>query len=174
MEISLQNLKENLIHTVKQYSQLHKRNKDSNLEKEERDGLKAIIKRVKDEEIVVFETDKSGRFSVDTRNNYNESAMPHVERDQIIDVKEHDDIEKKINAHSVMWVRMLCAGEGTGQEERIRNNMVSHCNPIAPLYTLRKDHKSNIDPVAGPPSRPVCNTKGALAEKMAFLISKIV
>ena len=52
--------------------------------------------------------------------------------------------------------------------------MVSRFNPIAPLYTLRKDHKNGYDMSTGPPSRPVCNTRGSLSEKMAFLMSGVI
>ena len=39
---------------------------------------------------------------------------------------------------------------------RIKNNMISNDSSVAPLYTLRKDHKDCSDEYRGPPVRPVC------------------
>ena len=124
--------------------------------------------------MVVFETDKSGRFSTDSPENYRVGAMPHVQNDMVIDMKDHDQIETKLNAHATMWMRMLNAGEGENQTERIRHNMTSQYSPVAPLYVLRKDHKTNFDPVKGPPGRPVCGATGGLNEKFSYLLSMIL
>ena len=72
------------------------------------------MKRVKGKEVVIFQTDKSGRFSVDTPTNYRETAVPHIAGAPIVELGEHDELEKKMNAHSVMWMKMLNAGEENG------------------------------------------------------------
>ena len=55
--------------TTEEYS---KKNKDKwkNITEEEKEGLKSILTRRKEREIVTNITDKSGRFSVDTIENY--------------------------------------------------------------------------------------------------------
>ena len=60
-----------------------------------------MIKRVKEKEIVVFQTDKSGRFSVDTPENYRELVRPHVGVDAEVDLSKHKEVEKVLNAHGI-------------------------------------------------------------------------
>ena len=45
---------------------------------------------------------------------------------------------------------------------------------IAPLYTLRKDHKASEDEERGPPVRPVCGAKAAYNSKLSYLISSLL
>lgn len=44
--------------------------------------------RVKDREIVVMPTDKSGRLSVNTRDNYMELMNTHVQEDAVITLEQ--------------------------------------------------------------------------------------
>ena len=46
-----------------------------NLEQAEKEGLKSITRRIREKEGVVFQTDKSGRLSVDTPENYRQSRQ---------------------------------------------------------------------------------------------------
>ena len=41
---------------------------------------------------------------------------------------------------------------------------------LAPLYTLRKDHKETADPIAGPPTRPVCGASSAYNSKLSHFL----
>ena len=54
----------------------------STLTKDEKDGLKSLNKRVKDNEIVIVETDKSGKFSVMNQDTYLEAGDVHVKEDR--------------------------------------------------------------------------------------------
>ena len=173
-ELSLQNLKENLIRKSKQFSEVHKGDKYGNLSQKQLLGLKSLYGRIANSEVVVFQTDKSSRFSVDTPANYRIATAPHAENDMVISLKDHDTIETKLSAHTIMWMRMINAGESVNQQERVRISMVNRHSPIAPLYSLRKDHKTNFDIVEGPPSRPVCGATGSLNEKFSYLLSTIL
>ena len=112
--------------------------------------------RVKRKEVVVYQTDKSGRFSIDTLENYKESGTPHIREDPVITMKEHRDMECTINAHANAWVRMINAGYNQNDTDRIRRNVYISDSHPPPLYTTRKDHKEYNDEVVGPPTRPVC------------------
>ena len=52
--------------------------------------------------------------------------------------------------------------------------MVTKVNPIAPLYTLRKDHKVCYCLIVGLKGRPVCGAIGCLSERFSYLISWIL
>ena len=60
----------------------------ANLSKEQKKGLKSLQKKQNEGKIVVFQTDKSGKMSVDTPKNYAEATKPHMENDTIIDQTE--------------------------------------------------------------------------------------
>ena len=73
MEIKMYNLKGELRKITQSIANETK--EDDNLTESQRRGIKGLARRVKDNELVVFQ---SGRFSVDTPNNYRESVMPHI------------------------------------------------------------------------------------------------
>ncbi|KAL9970203.1 hypothetical protein ACROYT_G022537 [Oculina patagonica] len=91
----------------------------------------------------------------------------------------YEDVESQraqveVNAHSVLWVRILNAGEGVGGQARIKSNMMVHNSSLAPLYALRKDHKNVADHNVGPPVRPVCGAVTTYNRKLSHLISFIL
>ena len=135
---------------------------EPNLKPEEQKGLNKLSKR---EDIVIFKTDKSSRFSVDEKTNYIKANEKHVENDEIINEQTYSQMQKEVNAHAIMWTQFLKAGENAGDhgQQRVKENMVSsdRTDP-PPLYGLRKDHKDCRDPtIEGPPTRPVCGATAA-------------
>ena len=86
---------------------------------------------------------------------------------------EVDKIESTLSAHAVSWSRILGIGGKCKQAERVRKNLISKNSPLAPVYTLRKDHKVTIDKDVGPPVRPVCGVDSAGNEKLSWLLSSI-
>ena len=96
---------------------------------------------------MVFQTDKSSKFSVDTKTNYIESCEQHTSKDETISEEKYETMIKELNSHSVMWCNFLKAGKYTNSngDQRIKDNMISSemCDP-PPLYALRKDHKQLI------------------------------
>ena len=87
---------------------------------------------------------------------------------------EHDRLQQLINAHSVSWIRILDAGGETNSEMRIKNNMSNSDSQVAPLYTLRKDHKEYNDEYSGSPVRPVCGAVVGYNCKLSHMISVIL
>ena len=124
--------------------------------KAEKEGLKYITRRTREKEVVVFQTGKSCRLSVDTPENYRQSSLVHVEQDVVISELEAESIEKEISAHPEAWSRILGIGKNWNQLSRVRNNVISKGSPFAPVYTLRKDHKACLGAAECPPVRPVC------------------
>ena len=56
----------------------------SNLTEEQQQGLKSLQKRIKDKEIVVLRTDKSGKLCVATTEEYIKMGQKHTNKDRII------------------------------------------------------------------------------------------
>ena len=145
--------------------------KYSNVDNDVKEGLESLKEKVRDNTIVCFQTDKSGRWACDDINNYKTACSKHLDNEDItqISMKEHNGAEKEVNCHTLALLRML-----GNEADRLRNALVSEGNVIAPLYILRKDHKECEDPVAGPKTRPVCGAKDCLTRRNSFMLCQIL
>ena len=76
---------------------------------------------------------------MDEPENYKRNSLGHT----IADWK-YEQWVKTINDDATCWIRMLQAGQKHKHEKRIKSNFVNNDMPVAPLYTLRKDHKSSV------------------------------
>ena len=114
----------------------------SNLTRQEQIGLKKIRKRVKDGEILVLKTDKSGKLAVIKRDNYLKMGLQKCMKDRKIDRSEHKNIERRINEHSRFWCRMLNAGSNHDHLDRIIKSKICKSENAAPMYHMVKDHKA--------------------------------
>ena len=103
-EIKLQCLKNELIKITDEYAE-NNRNSLSNLSKEQKAGLKSLKKRQKNKEIVVFQTDKSGKMIVDSPENYIEGAKAHFQNDDVVTIDEYNTIEELIKCTYDMLVK---------------------------------------------------------------------
>lgn len=183
-ELSLQNLKRELVSVTKDY-QLSVRSKIHNITKDQQEGIQSLITRRKAKEIVIFQTDKSGAMSVDTPNNYCKAAETHIKADEIIDKQQYKDIEKQFNAHSTFWCNMLRCGQKYNNEVRIRTSMFSHNSASPSLYFYRKDHKDPITPIAEAiptqqtidvehPVRPLCDVSDSYSHRFSYLMCLVL
>ena len=123
------------------------RMKYNNLTAEQRRGLTKLKKRVKDGEIVVSKTDKSGKLFVSTFDSYSSRGQKHTEGDKKIDETEVDDLRRKCNTALTMLVRSFNIGENHGPNNQSRI-IASHrmgANGVPRLYLLEKDHKEQVE-----------------------------
>ena len=178
-EVKALNLKNMLMQEIEEYSKNNKNKmRMSNLKRKERDGLKSLKKRCKNG-LVVSQTDKSGKFSADSKDNYIKSMEEHVLKDEDITEEVHTKAQKEANAHSIFWSRMLCISSETGKgeaqrhinQQRAKNNLLVEGSELPPVYGLRKDHKKTNDMNKGPPLRPVCSATTAYNSKLAHLVN---
>ena len=124
-------------------------------------------KRIKDKEIVCFQTDKSGAISIDTPQNYIESMRPHLEGTVESSEEEYEKIEKLLNAHMQNWGRIMKF------EKRLTQNFITENNEIPPLYGLRKDHKEvpEGEEEKGPPTTGMRSCGGKQLQIIALHIN---
>ena len=130
-----------------------------NLTPEEKDGLRSLQKRIKNHEIVVLKTDKSGKLCVVSMEEYIRMGEEHTGRDVKIDRREIVEKEKHLNGHVFFWSKMWGSGDSHNHRDRIIDSKVVSSEQLADLYIMYKDHKE------GRKSRPVVtgcnsNTKG--------------
>ena len=117
-----------------------------NIDKRTKTWLKRLQERSRNKEVVIFPTDKSAKLAIDTPSNYVSIMEKHLEGAQEVSAEDHNQIETVLNAYMKSWFLIL---QGNS---RLRNNFISRNNDVAPLYGLRKDHKSMDNEVLGPPT----------------------
>ena len=76
----------------------------SNLSETEQQGLQGLASKVKEGEVVCFVSDKSGRWAVDTVENYTEGCNKLLKEDGVsvpITEKEHEEAEREIPLRTI-------------------------------------------------------------------------
>ena len=130
-------------------------------------------KRVADGEIIVCQTDKSGRLCVMPMEMYIEAGDTHVSKDMVVDDKFVRGTQRKLNGHVSMWIKCLNMGESWEHTDRLRQTQINHSCLVPPLYLLIKDHKrySGSGP---PPARPVCGAVNGMDVHLSNILSHII
>ena len=96
--------------------------RDNNLTKQDKVGFKLLRKRIKDKEVVIKETDKSHKFSVNSWDNYIQQGKEHVKDDRVILRPEVERMERRLNLHTKYLLGFLRVGEGLGKSNKDRVN----------------------------------------------------
>ena len=149
-----------------------------NLDREEKEGLESLQKRVKTGELVIAQTDKSGKFCVLTKEQYMEAATVHIKDDRKLSLEESRMIENHLNGHMRWWAEMTCLSDNWNQRDRAVRNLLNHGLAVCPLTLLIKDHKIwSVESGESPPSRPVIggNVGGnrAMSEYMSLYLEPV-
>ena len=103
-------------------------------------GLKALKKRIQEGELVILKTDKSGKLRVLTVEEYIRMGLEHAGKDKIISRKKIEEIEKEINGHSIVLVKMHGTGSNNGQKDRAIDSKTTCSKNLSTMYIVYKDH----------------------------------
>ena len=178
IEKVIDNIKVKLLETVAEYSEKHcdsKGNiKDQNVTREELKTLKDLKKDIKEKKVVVSTTDKSGRFSVDSTDNYLEAVMNHTRNDLEVEEERVRQVENKMNQHMRQFNKMFMVGKSHKHEARVESATHSTNTAAPPLYGLKKDHKPAEDPTKGPAVRPVCASNESPNSCLSNSLSRVI
>ena len=148
---------------------------ESNLTEGESRGLKSLQKRVKEGELVVVRTDKSGKFSLMSLEEYRRAGEVHTSKDKEVTVEFLLKNQRKINGHLSMLLKTFMVGRSHDHYERIRNLKITHSMSVAPLYLLFKDHKGwTLETGKPPPSRPVVSAGAGQNDHLSEIVSHIL
>ena len=113
----------------------------SNLTSAESRGLKSLRTRVEEGEIVVLPTDKTGKFAVMKREDYEEAGLVHAQGDREVNWEEIKTAQREINGHVAMLIKVFNIGKDWDHVERIRETMMGESMGVCPIQLLFKDHK---------------------------------
>ena len=143
----------------------------SNLTRGQERAMKGLKKRVEEGEIVILPTDKTGKFSVFSRECYEESGMSHTKGDIVVGWDEVKKAQREINGHVAMMIKVFKIGAAWDHTSRIRETMLGESMAVCPVSLLHKDHKvwtaSDGKP---PPTRHVASGNVG----MGFYLSEVV
>ena len=117
-----------------------------NLTSEEQDGLKSLMKKIKDKSIIIMKTDKSSRFVVTDEENYIRMGSEHTRKDTLITRREVSYNEKVLNSHCTEWGKIFNSGKNLGQLSRIITS-----KKTSYIRTIRR---SRTRPGKGAPATP--------------------
>ena len=84
---------------------------ESNLTPAEARGLKKLKKRVRDGQLVVVRTDKSGKFCLMSLEEYRRAGEVHTAKDTEVSLDFLINTQRKINGHLSMLLKTFMAGE---------------------------------------------------------------
>jgi hypothetical protein len=153
-EIRMNTVKTELKEVYKKYMKEHCDDKgnvlENNLSVEQFKAIKELKTKMKNENLVCVETDKTGKFALDTKENYVNKVRKHIKMDEVITSKEVTRIENKLNAHAEHVAKITMAGENIGQNKRIKGNLKTKDNQIPILHGTSKDHKVATNETEGP------------------------
>ena len=152
-----------------------KKEQESNLTKEEREGLISLKKRIKEGNIIVVPTDKSGRFSVMDLETYTQAGLKHASKDEVISLDQVRDNQHELNSQVSMILKIFKVGGTWGHGDRARGNMLCNSEMICNMYILFKDHKGwHWGLGTDPPGRPIASGNGGQNIHMSELTSEII
>ena len=146
-----------------------------NLTASEARGLRSLKTRVKEGEIVVLPTDKTGKFAVMSRDYYEKSGLSHTQNDEEVGLDKIKVEQREINGHVAMLIKIFNIGGNWGHEERIRETMMGESMEVCPVQLLYKDHKG-WDPTKGgiPPTRHVAGGHVGIGLHLSEIVSDLI
>merc|ERR1711888_447249 len=137
-------------------------------------GLRKLKKRVKEGELLICETDKSGRFAVVRMETYIAAGRVHTNKDKRVDLEFVKKNQRILNGHTSSFLKIFKVGEDWQHERRHRETKLNQSLGVAPLYLLFKDHKVWDRTSGPPPTRPVGSATSGMNMHFSELVSHIL
>ena len=138
-------------------------------------GLISLKRRIREEDLVAMELDKSKRMTLMMKQNYVDSALPLIAEDMVISVEQQHHIERSLNGHTLQLARtfMLCFNQG--DLNWIKSALINEYIEPTPLRAVRKDHKEVPEQLQefGPPSRPIGDGNNAPDSQLSWILANI-
>ena len=106
---------------------------ESNLTPAEKRGLDSLKKKVKEGSIVIVQTDKSGRFAVMSKEEYERAGKKHTDKDIEVDLNFLLENQRKSNDHISMLVKTFYGGirpEASLKDQSTQDNTQPEHSPI--------------------------------------------
>ena len=133
-----------------------------------------LQKRIRNNELVVTPTDKSGRFSVMTHQQYIEAGREHTNKDIPTDWAGVRYLKNQVNNH-MWWLTKIWSYSKQTDQDRMLNNLTVAGLDLPEMYLLTKDHKQwSVESNKPVPTRPVMSGNCTINTHLSEMISEIV
>ena len=147
----------------------------SNLTRGETRGLRSLKKRVKEGELTILPTDKTGLFAVMTRETYTLCGLDHTKGDTKVGWEDLKRSQSELNGHTSMMIKIFGIGKAWNHTSRVRETMMGESLSTCPLSLLYKDHKGwTMDQDKLPPTRPVAGGHLGMNLHLSEIVSELV
>ena len=147
----------------------------TNLTRGEVRGLRSLRKRIKEGELVVLPTDKTGLFAVMSRSTYTECGMKHVKGYTEVGWDDLKVAQSELNGHTSMMIKIFGIGEAWNHTSRVRETMLGESMTTCPLTLQYKDHKGWTREMGTiPPTRPVVGGPLGMNLYLSEIVSDLV
>ena len=110
---------------------------------------------MKAKEILICQTDKTGRFCILTAEQYLEAGKIHTKKDFEVEIENAEEIQRILNGNMRWLAKAVNLSIDWDQEERALKNLLNHGLAVCPMTLLIKDHKVWDITKDAPPSRTV-------------------
>ena len=97
---------------------------------------------MRDQEIIIVKTDKSGKMCAMSRDEYLRMGREHTMRDEKIERKAIIEREKQLKGHVFFWSKIWGSGDDHNHRDRIIDSKVVTSEQLADMYIMYKDHKA--------------------------------
>ena len=108
-------------------------------------GLSSLKRRMKEGDIIIMSTDKSSKLAITDVETYLKLGEKHIMKDKEITLKEVAEMEKDVNGHTAMFIKMTGMGNEWNQGDRMRTSTITRSKTLASLFLQLKDHKKTLD-----------------------------
>ena len=117
-----------------------------NMTKSERRGYLKLLKRVRSKEIVISETDKSGKLTISSYASYIQQGEAHIKNDRLSNCGEVEDSKKVVLSHTRVLSQILGPGKehGESNETRLKSALHEDITTVADLTLCQKDKRIEI------------------------------
>ena len=122
-EIKIQLLKDKIVSTTRDHLE-HNKDKD-NLTKQERRGKKKIKERLKEQNLVIIPTDKSGKLTLMSKDLYREAAKEHIDKDEEVEWRQVKKTEDAANRISRSIGKIFRMGKARNQVDSMIRTLIT-------------------------------------------------
>ena len=133
--------------------------------------------------MVIMQTDKSRKLTINKPDNYIEQMKPHLRDDPHVTTDEQNTMERTLTGHAIQWGRILKMGRRGDNNNnndkhwtRIKSALTTNTAFTPPLYGLPKDHKKLQEGRGdqGHPVRLVCGATESMNGPLSDVLSEIL
>ena len=104
----------------KELADNEKSEQKTNLSKNQKRGLISLVRRIKSGELIIIQTDKTGKFAILTMEDYLAAGMVHASKDEEVTEDFVKSNQRVLNGHCSLWLKIFNVGQDWMHQARHR------------------------------------------------------